>query len=134
MNAMGVEADAPTTDWERHEQVSVGREDAAEFGEGLSGSVGIQLVAVTAQSDMLDDVKARQGSDRLVRIGQRENVSLYRLQLRHLQLERSNVDECHGELGGKHCHEDQLRPNIYVLVGRGREYAFRSPSRLLKVV
>ena len=55
---VGVEADALATDRRGKIKFAAGRDDALQFARGAAGAIGVEPIAVTPESDVLDHVQA----------------------------------------------------------------------------
>ena len=100
---MGVEANAFAPDGRRQIQMSASINDPLQFCDRFSRAIGVQSITITAETDMLNDMQARQARDRLIRKRQATDIGSHASKTTLLHNQRAVVDKDRRHMRRKHA-------------------------------
>jgi len=117
VNPVGVEVRPLAPDRKPDEQPTCRCEDPCEFGGCTAGAVGSELVAIAAETHVLDDVQTRQRLDRLIVVVKIEQIPLAAFKPRNVDLEWAEIDEGHRDERREAGSERYPRSDVNVASG-----------------
>jgi len=117
VDAVCVELDPLPSDGQANEQRAARGKHPLELQRRLRGSVGIELVPVAAETDVLGHVQARERLQRAVGEGQGQHAAHLALETRKIDLEPAKVDEGDRHEGREADRKRYPRSHIHVTFG-----------------
>src|ERR1700733_10428078 len=112
---MGVEANAFAPDGRRQIQMSASLNDPLQFYNRFSRAIGVQSITITTETDMLNDMQARQARDRLIRKRQTTDIGSHAGQSVLPHHQRTIVEEDGRHMRGEHPDRQDARADIDML-------------------